>query len=248
MASKQYPRAFHAPVDDSCAWSSRCCARLRPRWKRRAARASLVMGVSLLLANCSGENDSDDEEEGTGECAGAGCAQACVDGIDNDQDGYVDCADQDCATFGACVGAGGSFAAGGSATGGTLGIGGFVTGGTTSSFGGTPTGGTTGIGGYRTGGSTAAGGAPTGGRLTGGTTAVGGSETGGSVSTGGTSTATGGTSTATGGRNNAMCPATVPTDGATCEFEMMGIQCSYGGVTCTCYFPGGTLYWVCENR
>jgi hypothetical protein len=46
--------------------------------------------------------------------------------------------------------------------------------------------------------------------------------------------------------NVALCPASAPRAGSTCEFEQMGIQCTYGGMTCTCYFPQTTLYWVCE--
>jgi hypothetical protein len=48
------------------------------------------------------------------------------------------------------------------------------------------------------------------------------------------------------GSTTPSCPGSMPQNGSTCEFEQMGIQCTYGGVTCTCYFPQTTLYWVCE--
>jgi hypothetical protein len=50
------------------------------------------------------------------------------------------------------------------------------------------------------------------------------------------------------GGNDPLCPATPPQDGRSCEFEQMGIVCTYGGMTCTCYFPIDTLYWRCEGE
>ncbi|MBU1537167.1 hypothetical protein KKF84_17760, partial [Myxococcota bacterium] len=55
---------------------------------------SLLLSLTLLLFGAFACDD-DSSEEGTKE----NTAALCDDGIDNDEDGDIDCADTDCTTF-----------------------------------------------------------------------------------------------------------------------------------------------------
>jgi hypothetical protein len=58
-----------------------------------------AVGVSLLAGCGSGDVPTTP----TTECAQKTCAEACADGIDNDRDGTVDCADADCTSVPNCM-------------------------------------------------------------------------------------------------------------------------------------------------
>ncbi|MCB9868194.1 MAG: hypothetical protein H6816_16350, partial [Phycisphaerales bacterium] len=72
-----------------------------------------VLVASLSLVGCGGSNDDEGGESDTQSCepSPAGqtveSAEMCGDNIDNDCDGFADCADIDCQSAAACVGGGG---------------------------------------------------------------------------------------------------------------------------------------------
>ncbi len=51
---------------------------------------SVPLGVGLVAAGCGGDTAQQEE------CGTVGCDAACGDGVDNDRDGRIDCADSDC--------------------------------------------------------------------------------------------------------------------------------------------------------
>jgi hypothetical protein len=66
----------------------------------------LLIFVSLSVAACAEDTVASSGRSSGGGGGGGTAAENCVDGVDNDQDGFVDCADQDCPQAGACQGGG----------------------------------------------------------------------------------------------------------------------------------------------
>ena len=66
----------------------------------------LLIFVSLSVAACAEESPvSSGRSSGGGGGGGGGtAAENCLDGVDNDLDGLVDCSDSDCGAAGACQG------------------------------------------------------------------------------------------------------------------------------------------------
>jgi len=93
-----------------------CCASnpLRaaawPEWLRLTVGGTLALGATLGPAGCGGESTAGEQPSGAGEgaCLLDDCSAECSDGVDNDQDGAIDCDDTSCAADAACVGGGGA--------------------------------------------------------------------------------------------------------------------------------------------
>ena len=66
----------------------------------------LLIFVSLSVAACAEETVASRSSGGGGGAGGGGgtAAENCLDGVDNDLDGSIDCADSDCGAAGACQG------------------------------------------------------------------------------------------------------------------------------------------------
>jgi len=65
---------------------------------RMAPGLWLPVALSVVVTSCASET-----EEGTAsECDGGNCATLCADGLDNDEDGRVDCGDGECAGLDLC--------------------------------------------------------------------------------------------------------------------------------------------------
>ena len=65
----------------------------------------LLIFVSLSVAACAEETVAGRSSGGGGGGGGGGAAaENCLDGVDNDLDGSIDCADSDCGAAGACQG------------------------------------------------------------------------------------------------------------------------------------------------
>lgn len=83
------------------------------------------LAAGAVLAGCGGEATE-------GNCSGPDCGEICDDGVDNERDGAIDCADSECASLEGCTPAtGGAGGTGGTMTGGVGGVatGGVATGG-----------------------------------------------------------------------------------------------------------------------
>ncbi len=85
------------------------------RFKRAAAAVPMAMGLTVAVASCSDEDMGVDDPStgGTGGQATGGAGGTggetlheydCTNGVDDDHDGYVDCADDDCFTTPNCNG------------------------------------------------------------------------------------------------------------------------------------------------
>jgi len=92
--------ANHLHASDLKAYLEHVCdsldrgAKVHPwrRFQRRWAGIPVAVGLSLTLPGCGGTA----EESVSRECTGDQCVGLCQDQVDNDGDGDIDCADQDC--------------------------------------------------------------------------------------------------------------------------------------------------------
>jgi len=109
MAQNPHARLLRAFLEEICENEV-----LRSDWTAKRVGATLAVGVSLALAGCSSNSTG-----GSWVAYGGPLVEHnCTDGIDDDGDGFIDCADADCRTDPSCQGTGGVGGTGGAETGG----------------------------------------------------------------------------------------------------------------------------------